>query len=349
LTATLARGRRQARGAAHPAHHIRHEADVLISGVMKKSIVLCALLLLGCLAAGQQTQQSVDFIHLSDTHIIDLKGLAAPLAKDRNHFADGERRLAAFLSGPARPETASFALITGDLTDAFSFAGADGHTVRGQVEAFRRATSKSPIPLFLTLGNHDIEHYGLAADGVKPAGDQSVAGVARAAWTRNVECFQDGTYYEFVKQVGGTRYVFLMLDNGYGAAGSPEPPTVGIAHEQLYWLRKRAAANRDAVLILGMHIPLGEGATSSAIRGALSDAPNLALILAGHNHRDQIEELSVGASATVQVRTAALGYGEQSWRFVRLLPDRVVIYRTGSKDEVERTIVTDLKVLKPAA
>jgi 3',5'-cyclic AMP phosphodiesterase CpdA len=315
---------------------------------MKKSILLFVFVLLGGLATGQQTQ-SIDFIHLCDTHVIDLKGVAAPLAKAREHFADGERRLAALLSDPAWAKTTSFALITGDLTDAFSFTGADGGTVRGQVEAFRRATLKSQIPLFLTLGNHDIQHYGLSADATKPAADQCVAGAARAAWTRNVECFREGTYYEFVKQVGDTRYVFLMLDNGYAAAGSQEPPAVGIDREQLYWLRTRAAANRDAVLILGMHIPLGEDATSDAIRGALSDTQNLALVLAGHNHRNQIEELSVGASETVQVQTAALGYGEQNWRRIRLLPDRIEIYKTGSKDEVEYTITTSRKIRRPAA
>jgi 3',5'-cyclic AMP phosphodiesterase CpdA len=315
---------------------------------MKSSVVLGLLVLLGGVAAEQQAP-TVEFLHVSDTHVVNLRRVAPPLVKAREHFADGERRLAALLAGAGRPRTASFALITGDLTDAFSYTGIDGSVIGGQVEAFRRAVARSPLPLFLTLGNHDVQHYGIAADGVKPAADQSVAGAARASWTRALECFRNGTYYEFAKQAGGTRFVFLMLDNGYGAAGSTERPAVAMAHEQLYWLRRRAAANSDAVIVLAMHIPLGDDATSAAIRRAVADAPNVALILAGHNHRDQIEELSLGASRAIQVRTAALGYGPQNWRRVRLLPDRIEIYKTGAKDEVERTITVSGQASKRAA
>ena len=313
----------------------------------KKTVLATICILFGTLAA-QQKAPPVDFIHVTDTHVLDLKRAAAPLVKAREHFADGERRLAALLSGAGRP-SAAFALITGDLTDAFSYTSADRGVVRGQVDAFRRATAKSPIPLYLTLGNHDIQHYGVAPDGVKTVADQSLAGAARASWIRAAECFRDGAYYEFVKQAGRTRYVFLMLDNGYAAAGSSERPTVAMAHEQLYWLRTRAQANAGAVLILAMHIPLGTDATSTAIRQAVAAAPNVALVLAGHNHRDQIEDLDLGASRAVQVRTAALGYGAQNWRRVRLLEDAIEIYATGSKTEVLRAIRLPAMAMRPAA
>ena len=317
---------------------------------MAKKSILATLCILFAGLAAQQKAPTVDFIHVTDTHVLDLKRAAAPLVKARDHFADGERRLAALLSGAGRPGALSFALITGDLTDAFSFTAADGGVaVRGQLDAFRRATAKSPIPVYLTLGNHDIQHYGVASGGVKTVPDQAVAGAARASWTRTAECFRDGTYYEFAKQAGRTRYVFLMLDNGYAAAGSPERPAVTMAHEQLHWLRGRAQANAGAVLILAMHIPLGTDATSQAIRQAVAGAPNVALVLAGHNHRDGVEDLDIGASRTVQVRTAALGYGAGNWRRIRLLEDGIEIYATGSKTEVLRTIRLPAAAKRPAA
>ncbi|HEU0141145.1 MAG TPA: metallophosphoesterase [Bryobacteraceae bacterium] len=314
---------------------------------MKRSIfVFCALL--GGFAAGQH-DAAIEFIHVTDTHVTDLKQVSPPLVKAREHFSDGERRLAALLAGTGRPSTASFALITGDLIDAFSYEGRSADRVFGQLDAFRRATARSSIPLYLALGNHDIAHYGLAPDGVKPMADQSVAAAARAAWTRSMECFRDGTYYEFSKQSGSTRYVFLMLDNGYTAAGAAAGQQgVRIAHEQLYWLRRRAAANRDAIIVLAMHIPLGKDGTSEAIRSAVSEAPNIGLILAGHNHRDQVEELVLGASTAVQVRTAALGYGANNCRRIRLLPDRIEIYKTGAHEELERTVVAG-RTVRPAA
>jgi len=303
----------------------------------RKWVVATFCILLG-VSAAQQNAPMLDFIHVTDTHVVDLKRVAAPLIKAREHFAGGQQRLAELLAGAGRPGTASFALITGDLTDAFSFTAADGGVVRGQVEAFRRAVAKSPIPVYLTLGNHDIQHYGIAPDGVKAVGDQAVAGMARAFWTRTADCFRDGHYYEVTKQVGRTRYVFLMLDNGYSAAGAQERPAVNMAHEQLYWLRSRVQANSDAVLILAMHLPLGTDATSRAIRQAVAVAPNVAMILAGHNHRDGIEDIDLGASRAVQVRTAALGYGAQNWRRIRLLEDGIEVYATGSKTQVERRI-----------
>src|SRR5574340_1685019 len=167
----------------------------------RKSILAAGYIVLGAFAA-PRSAPPVDFIHVTDTHVLDLKGVAAPLVKAREHFADGERRLAALLSGAGRPDTTSFALITGDLTDAYSVTAAGGDVLRGQVEACRRATAKSLLPLYLKIGNHDIHHYGIAPDGVKPDSDQTVAGAARAAWIRSTECFRDGTSYEIVKQAG---------------------------------------------------------------------------------------------------------------------------------------------------
>lgn len=313
----------------------------------KKNAIAIAGILLGGLAA-QQNTPSLDFIQLSDTHIFDPKGVAAPLVKARQRNFDSERRLGALLAAP--PVPASFVVITGDLVDAFRFTAADGGLVGGQVEGFFRAVAKSRVPLYLTLGNHDIEQYRVAADGVTAAGDQWLAGAARAYWTKTAECFHDGTFYEFAREVGRTRYVFLMLDDGYVASASTQrPPPVTIAHEQLYWLRRRAEANPGAVLILAMHIPFRGDANSQAIRQAVAEAPNVAMVLAGHDHRDQINDLELGASRAVQVQTAGLGDRANNWRRIRLLEDRIEVYETGSNAKVIRSIPLPAMAKKPAA
>ena len=152
-------------------------------------------------------EPSLEFIHLTDTHLCDLDRAAPALAAARDHFEPSAESLASFFeafSGEAgRPYRPAFFLITGDLIDAFRFAGAGGEWVEGQVETFRRVAERSPAPLYLALGNHDIMELGVA-DG-RPDPDQSAAGEARAAWIASAKSFKGGTWYTFEKQVGSTR------------------------------------------------------------------------------------------------------------------------------------------------
>ena len=140
------------------------------------------------------------------------------------------------------------------------------------------------------------------------------------------------------RQVGGTKYVLLLLDNGYSAAGAKDAPGFRLAPEQLHWLRRQTETHTGAVILLALHVPLGTDAGSEAIKGAVAGARNLALVLGGHNHRDQIEDLALGAGTAVQVRTAAFGYGVNNWRRIRLHPGRIEVFATGKQDVVEKTI-----------
>lgn len=294
--------------------------------------------LLAAAAAAQTRAPVVEFLHLTDTHVTDLSAVAAPIAKARAHFGATGEALAKFLAGGERPAGGEFILITGDLIDGYTFVAGDGRRVSGQIEAFQRATRASPVPLFVLLGNHDLAHYGLSA-AQKPAADQSVAGEARAAWSAAVPALRGGTYYMFERQAGAARYVFVMLDNAYSAGGSDDKGGFRMAHEQLFWLRRQAEAQRGATLIVGLHVPLGSDAQSEAIKAALADTGNVALVLAGHVHQNGIDEIALGASPAVQVRTHAFGYGVNHWRRVRLHPDRIEVYATGSHDKVEKTIL----------
>ena len=189
----------------------------------------------------------------------------------------------------------------------------------------------------MLLGNHDITHYSVGAVG-KPAADQAFAGEARAAWTVAMPCFRQGTYYAIEQQVGATPYVVLMLDNGYSAAGAKEAPGFQLAHEQLYWLRRQTEKHAKAVIVVALHVPLGRDAGSEAIKGAVAGTRNVALILAGHNHKDAIDDVALGETTAVQVRTAAFGYGVNNWRRIILHPERIEIFATGKQDVVEKTI-----------
>lgn len=297
-------------------------------------------LLLTALLSAQTRAPVVEFLHLTDPHVTDLGGVAAPIAKARAHFGQTGPALEKFLAGPARPRGAEFILVTGDLIDGYSFVAADGRKVYGQIEAFQRATRAAPVPLFVLLGNHDLAHYGLSA-AQKPAPDHSVAGEARAAWVAAAPSLRQGTYYAFAREVGATKYVFVMLDNGYSAAGAGDQGAFRMAHEQLFWLRRQAETQREATFIVGLHVPLGADAQSEAIKAALAGAGgrHVALFLAGHVHKDGIDEIALGEGVrAVQVRTHAFGYGVNHWRRILLHPDRIEVFATGSHDQVERSI-----------
>ncbi len=279
-------------------------------------------------------EPSLDFIHLTDTHVCDLHRAAAGLAAARDHFEPSAESLLSFFeafSGEAsRPYRPAFFLITGDLIDAFRFRGAGGEWVEGQVETFRRVAERSPAPLYLALGNHDIMELGLANG--RPDPDESAAAEARAAWRASAPCFKGGTWYTFEKQVGATSYVFVVLDNSYTEDA--------MAKEQLAWLKRQAEQQGARAMILAMHVPLGEDAQSKSIKAALAPA-RVALVLAGHNHANVIDLVAVGRKAAVQVRTAAFGYGRSQWRRVRLFQERVEISSPGNPERVEKTVRLD--------
>jgi 3',5'-cyclic AMP phosphodiesterase CpdA len=106
-------------------------------------------------------EPSLEFIQLTDTHLANLAGAEARVAFAREHFAPSTKSLAAFFAGPGLKYRPSFYLITGDLTDAFRYEGAGRDPVYGQVENFARAAVGSAAPVYLALGNHDIQHYAV--------------------------------------------------------------------------------------------------------------------------------------------------------------------------------------------
>jgi len=280
------------------------------------------LLFLAALLAPAQT---LDFIHLSDTHVSDLQSVAPQLAAARGHYGGGAVTLAGFLER-RRP---AFFLITGDVTDAFSFAGKGGHPVYGQIERFITASARSAAPIYLTLGNHDIQHYGVKEDG-KPQGDQTVAGEARAAWVAAVPCFRKGTWYSFTRAVGGTKYRFVILDDGFSGGKT--------AREQRQWLTRQVQEAAGAPIILALHIPLNQDEDAVEVKDALGPTANVALVLAGHNHKPAVGEIPLGKGTAVQSRTGAFAVSVDNWRQVRLHADRIELFATGSTERVEKSI-----------
>jgi hypothetical protein len=278
-------------------------------------------------------EPALEFVHLSDTHLTNFgaihPALSAALQVKKNANAnlhDALRRLGTG-SSPA------FAIVTGDLIDGYSFDGPTGKRVLGQIDVFRDAAARSPVPVYPVLGNHDLTHYRYEAGNPRPVTDQSVAAQARKAWGLAVPLFRERTYYAFRKQVGRRSYLFLALDNGEAKGRD-----AAYAAAQLAWVKSQLTGHPADTVILAMHIPMPAAPFAPELQGILAGSPNVALILAGHRHTDGIEEIETGARRVTQVRTAAMFLSGANARLYRLREDRIEVTATGQPDQVVAAI-----------
>jgi hypothetical protein len=302
-----------------------------------------AILLAWFSLAAPAAEPALDFVHISDTHLADLADAHPELAKMRAHPGAGGSTLRAVLARLAAPPSPAFVLLTGDILDAWSFDGPSGSPVHGQVRLFKSAHDASKVPLFLTLGNHDIQRYGYNSETRKLVGDQSVAAEARREWSRTFQCFRRGTYYEFRKKVGRVSYRFLVLDNG------DMDKDARFTEAQVEWFREQlAAGSRDPIIVV-MHVPFNERDFFTQLKAAIAANPRVVLALAGHRHVDEIGEIDLGGRKLVQVLSPALRAGEDKWRLIRLFEDRIQVYAAGQKEQVVRTIRISGAESQPAA
>lgn len=276
----------------------------------------------------------VEFWQVTDTHLMKLDGVEPALRKVRQHYEGSTPALERFFSRIGKGGPPAFVLHTGDIIDAYRFDGVNGTVVEGQVEHAKAVLARSPVPLYLTLGNHDIQHYRRAGEKVVADRGADVAGAARREWRQAAACFKNGTYYAFSRRSGKTEYHFLVLDNGERVPPEESP----FLASQLAWLEKEIAARRNGPLIVAMHIPLAQDKVSDAIARALSKSTRLELILAGHRHTNGIEEIPLGGRVVPQIRTSAFAIDERDFRRVLLWEDRIEVYATGKPEQLEKTI-----------
>lgn len=311
------------------AHILRWTLTDRILGkeMLPRILRIAALWFIAFAATGAD---SLEFLHITDTHVINLGGMHPGIAAQRKMYEPAATGLANFLKSlEAGPP--DFLLITGDLIDGFMFENAAGRATAGQIEFFRKTMRNSPVPVYLTLGNHDVQRYAATLGVDKPAGEESAAPEARAAWRAADTGFSGGTYYSVRKKVGGTTYRFLMLDDG-------SDKDKVFAATQLSWLARQVAESNGDRLIVAMHIPFELTPYTKSIKEVLRRATNLVLVLAGHRHSDAIEEVEFDDHRVIQVRTAIFALNAANFRSIRLFEDRIEIGATGKRSWVERTV-----------
>jgi len=290
-----------------------------------------------------QKNDTMSFVHISDIHLIfDLELFQKDLAHDRIHYGNGVKSFKKFLKKVPGETGSDFVVITGDLIDIYEGEMAGGGKLDFQARQFARLTDKCKVPVFLTLGNHDISSYSWN-DSARVS-TQSCAERARATWIKSATCFKEGTYYSRIFEVGGTTYRLVFLNNAYNTF----PPELNIKIPfvdkiQLRWLEDQLQQSEDDVEIILMHLPIkseaGETEPSSELYSVLAKNPSVKLIFSGHNHKNAITVFpSIGNNKITQIQTSGFGQNNMNWRVIRLTENNILISLPGS-DEKELELI----------
>ena len=294
---------------------------------LRSLFLVCGLLLF--IDVFGQTD-TLSFLHISDTHLMfHLDSYHPGTALLRAHFAKGVEPFRNFLQTVPAATNSKMVVITGDMLDLYETDTPNGDMLAFQLQQYARIPEVSQIPVFCTLGNHDITTYGWKDE--RWYWNMDNAGKARAEWIRNVPCFTNGTWYSHVYNVGQTGYRLIILDNSY-AEGS-ERPYCG--EEQLQWLKVQLQQSPEEAKIVFMHIPFSRDFNPHLTRNALYDLlaqyPCVKLLLVGHNHENVINRYD--GAGFVQVQTGAFGYDVTNWRLIKLTADNIIVSTAGTKQQ----------------
>lgn len=312
-----------------------------------------------------QAQDTLNILHTSDCHLIfNFMEVSPVIAKIRkfNHndfdtlikYDNHNDSLKLFFQTVPAKTNANAVIITGDLVEFFESENTNKGLLGGQVKQFGQAVNECPVPLFLTLGNHDITRYTVIdQDSIYIATSQVVAGEARAAWIRNIPCFYNGTYYEKILPVGKTKYHFIFLDNGY------EPKKFD--QLQCDWLNERVANAGDDPVVLFFHIyfPIGDinndgiffkkggpvnwreaKQCSEGFLKILNGHKNIKAMFVGHGHSNLFEKIHFpGGNDIYQIETGSVYNGLDNWRLLRFTENTIIVCKNGSKNvEIKITL-----------
>ena len=284
---------------------------------------------------------TLSFIHITDTHIISDLGFYHPgIKEDRNHYGQGNKPLANFIDVIPQKTNCDFITLTGDMIDFFEAQTSDGEMLDFQVEQFARLIDDCLVPVYLTPGNHDIAAYSWPEN--KRESSQKMVARARTTWSKNLECFNNGTYYSRLYEVGGNKYRLIFLDNSYNSFLPDDGiETPYIDKPQLHWLEQEISLSEDDTEIIFMHIPVVPANSTEEpdceLFSVLLKYPSSRMILAGHNHKNAIRDFySDGNHRITQVQTDAFGRSTDNWRLIRLTENKILVSFPGKMDtEIE--------------
>ena len=318
-----------------------------------------ALLFTICCQAGKAdadgSSDTLTFIHVTDPHVCNLTGYQPFFTEKRKHFGNNAEPLSQFLKTVPKQRKSDLVIITGDNIDYYEAETETGAMLDTQIEQYARLIEVSEIPVYLTLGNHDLASYSVNAGSTQILNNQFNAVRARAAWSRNAPCFKDGTYYSRVFEVEKTTIRFIFLDNGYYATEEVSDGLLPfiVDQPQLRWLDAQLKASDSDIEIIFMHMPLNYGKMEANkvltepiskysaqgkyynLFNVLEKNSSIRVLFAGHKHINSINNYTLqDGKKLTQVMTGAFGYDTANWRLVKLTKNNIIIcFPNSSKPE----------------
>jgi 3',5'-cyclic AMP phosphodiesterase CpdA len=301
-------------------------------------------------AINSANSDTLRFIHVTDIHACNLIGYHPFFIEKRQDFGNNFETFTDFLKSVPGKYQADIVIITGDNIDYYEAETEKRRVLDTQVEQYSRLLDQSNIPVYLTLGNHDIASYRVNP-GPAVISSQLDAERARASWMRNITCFKEGTYYSHIFKIDTVTFRFIFLDNSYY---STEEITDGILRftvdqYQLRWLDAQMKASPTDVEIIFMHQPLpyGEAVDNNnfiepiSVYSSKNKTYNLIsvieknsstrLIFAGHKHINSINRYILpNGDKLTQVLTGAFGNNILNWRVITITKDNVLISFPGN-------------------
>ncbi len=320
------------------------------------SLIVVLVLLSGTLCSAQDT---LSILHISDTHVIfNFNSLNPALKKVRQSERFGYDSLRLFFNTIPKEVHASDIIITGDLVDFFEAETAANKIKGKNIEGFKSLYDASPVPLYLTLGNHDLQTDSVKNNyTVKTTSpwsgiveSQVCAKRARAKWIRTIPRFFNGTYYLKVFNVDGTKFHFFFLDNGYHLKEDGKI----FDKTQLDWLNAQMlkTGNDPVVLFFHIYLPVGDingdgiyfkkdgpvnwPDSQQCTKGflkILNSYKNIKAMFVGHGHRNVFEKIHFPSGHNIyQIETGALKDGTRNWRLCRFTKNSIIVSKNGSKE-----------------
>jgi len=301
-------------------------------------------------AADQAGNDTLTFVHITDVHICNLTGYHPAFVQKRQQFGNGINTYPGFLKTVPEKVNADFVVVTGDNIDYYEAETEKGDMLDTQIEQYASLLENTKLPVYLTLGNHDIASYRITP-GPWTGNNQLQAGKARAAWMRNVPCFKDGTYYSHVYKIDTTTFRLIFLDDAYYSTPEISDGELSFSVDpfQLRWLDAQMNASPSDVEIIFMHIPLPNAkpanekipTEATSTYSSKSELFNLfsvieknsssTVIFAGHNHVNSINRYTLpDGDILTQVRTGSLGQDLNNWRVIKITKDKILICQQGS-------------------